>query len=327
MKLSTFSILIIILSITYTSCNNIDFKKTNGGVPYKIFPSSKGDKVVPGSFVKYMVVIKVKDSVVRNSYSAMPEYEQVGEAGNTYVDPHMELLLKAKVGDSIYYVQSMDTFLARQPAMAQQTPWKKGDRIETGIRVLKVYKNQADVQNDFMKDRIAYTAKMEKQNLEEFQKDPKALEQMKTDNKIIEDYLAANHIQATKSPWGVYIQTITPGQGPKPENGQFALIRYKGSDMAGQVFDSNDKPGAELYPMQVGAQRSILGFEDGIKQLNKGTKARLFIPSAIGYGPRGNMPVIKPNENLIFDVELVDITNTMPAPKPQIIKPDTSAHK
>lgn len=328
MKFSTFSILIIILlSVTYSSCNNIDFKKSIGGVPYKIFPSAKGDKIVQGNFVKYMLVIKVRDSVVRSSYTGMPEYEQVGEAGRTYEDPHMELLLKAKVGDSIYYVQSMDTFITRQPAMAQQTPWKKGDRIETGIRIVKVYKNPADVQADYMNDRIALTTKMEKQNQEEFQKDPRVQEQMKKDNKIIEDYLAANHIQTTKSPWGTYIQIITPGQGAKPENGKFAMIRYKGSDMSGQVFDSNDKPGAELLPLQIGAQRSILGFEDGIKQLNKGSKARLFIPSALGYGPRGNMPVIKPNENLIFDVELVDITGNMPAPKPQANNPDTSAHK
>ena len=211
--------------------------------------------------------------------------------------------------------------------MAQQTPWKKGDRIETGIRIVKIYKNAADVQADYMNDRIAFTTKMEKQNLEQFQKDPRVQEQMAKDNKTIEDYLAANHIQATKSPWGTYIQIITQGQGPKPENGKFAMIRYKGTNMAGEVFDTNDKPGAELYPMQVGAQRSILGFEDGIKQLNKGTKARLFIPSAIAYGPRGNLPVIKPNENLIFNVDLVDITSTMPSPKPQQVNPDTSAHK
>ena len=161
------------------------------------------------------MVMKVRDSVVRSSYTGMPEYEQVGEAGTTYEDPHMELLLKSKVGDSIYYVQAMDTFLLRQPAMAQQTPWKKGDRIETGIRIVKIYKNAADVQADYMNDRIAFTTKMEKQNLEQFQKDPRVQEQMAKDNKTIEDYLAANHIQATKSPWGTYIQIITPGQGPE----------------------------------------------------------------------------------------------------------------
>lgn len=327
MKLSTISICIIIISFFFSSCNNIDFKKSHGGVPYKIFPSSKGDKVVPGSIVKYMMVIKVRDSVVRNSYNTMPEYEQVSESNGSYEDPHMELLLKSKVGDSIYYVQSMDTFIARQPAMLQQSPWKKGDRIETGIRIVKIYKNPADVQADYMHDRIAYTTKMEKQNQEDFKKDPRVQEQMNKDNKEIEDYLAANHIQASKTPWGAYIQILTPGQGPKPENGEFAMLRYKGTNMAGEVFDSNDKPGAGLLPLQIGAQRSIIGFEDGVKQLNKGSKARLFIPSPLAYGPRGNMPVIKPNENLIFDVELVDISKTMPAPKAQSVNPDTSAHK
>jgi FKBP-type peptidyl-prolyl cis-trans isomerase FklB len=33
----------------------------------------------------------------------------------------------------------------------------------------------------------------------------------------------------------------------------------------------------------------------------------LYIPSAMGYGPTGNPPVIGPNEVLIFEVELLEI--------------------
>jgi len=35
----------------------------------------------------------------------------------------------------------------------------------------------------------------------------------------------------------------------------------------------------------------------------------------LAYGMQGNPPVIKPYENLIFDVELLDIT--VPKPQPQ----------
>ena len=43
--------------------------------------------------------------------------------------------------------------------------------------------------------------------------------------------------------------------------------------------------------------------------LSKGAKARFYIPSTLGYGAQGQMPDIKPNENLIFDVEVVDLVD------------------
>src|SRR5437899_7610946 len=93
------------------------------------------------------------------------------------------------------------------------------------------------------------------------------------------------------------------------------MVRYTGSNFSGEVFDTNNKPGAPLAPFQVGVGGTIRGFDDGIRQLSKGAKARIFIPSALGYGPNGAPPRVKPNENLIFDVEVADITDTPPAPQ------------
>jgi FKBP-type peptidyl-prolyl cis-trans isomerase len=52
---------------------------------------------------------------------------------------------------------------------------------------------------------------------------------------------------------------------------------------------------------------SIPGFEEGVKQIAKGGKARIYIPSMLGYGMQGAPPKIKPYEHLIFEVDLLDI--------------------
>lgn len=52
--------------------------------------------------------------------------------------------------------------------------------------------------------------------------------------------------------------------------------------------------------------RMIPGFKEGLKQLNVGDKATLFIPYHLGYGEAGNRE-IPPKTNLIFEVEVLEI--------------------
>ena len=41
-------------------------------------------------------------------------------------------------------------------------------------------------------------------------------------------------------------------------------------------------------------------------QLKKGSKAIVFIPSSLAYGVNGNGVMIKPNEILMFDMEVIE---------------------
>jgi len=112
---------------------------------------------------------------------------------------------------------------------------------------------------------------------------------------------------------------LDPGKGPKPQPGQFANVKYKGSNLEGETFDSG------VYPIQVGMGGSIKGFEEGVKQLAKGGKPKVFVPSMLGYGPRGSEPKIKPNQVLVFDLEVLDISNTRPQQQPMMPVDTTSA--
>ena len=51
----------------------------------------------------------------------------------------------------------------------------------------------------------------------------------------------------------------------------------------------------------------VAGFREAMLKMKVGDRARVFIPYYLGYGEQGNPPVIPPNTNLVFDIELVDI--------------------
>lgn len=58
----------------------------------------------------------------------------------------------------------------------------------------------------------------------------------------------------------------------------------------------------------IGVRQVIPGWDEGLLLLPKGSKAKLIIPSELGYGERGDgRGVIPPFAPLVFDIELIDI--------------------
>jgi len=319
MKFFQFFSGIIAASVIWSACNNIDFRKTSIGIPYKVFSSKKGDSVHVNYFVKYQVIQKIKDSVIFNTYWDLPIYEQVQAVNRTltYNDIRgnvQEILPKVKAGDSIYIVQSTDSMIKDNPQMQ----FKKGQELITTIRVVDVFKNVEDATAAQMKDNepkikaaIQKATEDEKTNLASFRSDTATQRQVAKDNQIIENYLKSHNIQAQKTDWGVYVQVLNPGTGPKPTIGKFVNVKYAGTHLSGESFDSG------VYPLQVGMPGAVKGFENGVMQIAQGGKAKIFIPSSLAYGPGGRLPVIKPNENLIFDLEVLEISDTPIRQQPQ----------
>jgi FKBP-type peptidyl-prolyl cis-trans isomerase FkpA len=294
---------VALLAFTIMACKNTDYKKTKEGLNYKVYNSGSGEKIAAGNVVRYHMTNKLEDSLLGSTYGSAARWMAIAKTGEQNGLAFM--LMEARKGDSILVIQPVDSIIAKSPQAVQDSflMRNKGKNLKTFIKVVEVYKDEASAQGVF-----------EKENMENYYKDPAMAQQRTTDVATIENYLKANNIATTKSPWGTYVQTLAPGSGPKPKNGQFVSLRYRGKLLTGEEFDSNMKPGAPLLPLQVGAGGAIIGFEDGVKQLSKGAKANLYIPSVIGYGAQGMPPKIAPNQNLIFEIEVVDITDTPPAP-------------
>ncbi|HEY0983102.1 FKBP-type peptidyl-prolyl cis-trans isomerase [Schlesneria sp.] len=123
---------------------------------------------------------------------------------------------------------------------------------------------------------------------------------------IIDSYLTANNLTATRTATGLTYVITTAGGGEVPTNGQTVKATYTGyvlnSDgTQGTQFDSNTTTG---FSFVLGAGTVIKGWDEAFKRLPVGTSARLLIPSSLAYGT-GSRTNIPANSILIFDVTLV----------------------
>lgn len=107
-----------------------------------------------------------------------------------------------------------------------------------------------------------------------------------------------------------YVDTLV-GTGAAPVRGRTCLVHYSGwlnngRGGHGRKFDSSlDRHEPLAFPVGVG--RVIQGWDEGLMGMKVGGKRTLYIPSYMGYGPKGAGGDIPPNADLIFDVELVGV--------------------
>ena len=109
-----------------------------------------------------------------------------------------------------------------------------------------------------------------------------------------------------KTTSGLHYKIIQKGDGIQAEKGKTVSVHYKGSLPDGTVFDSSYSR-KEPIDFPLGMGQVIQGWDEGISLLQVGDKARLVIPSDLGYGANGAGGVIPPNATLVFDVELMDV--------------------
>ena len=97
------------------------------------------------------------------------------------------------------------------------------------------------------------------------------------------------------------------GEGDEATSGSTVAVHYVGVAWStGEQFDASwDR--MEPFRFGLGAGQVISGWDEGVVGMKVGGRRTLHIPPHQGYGARGAGGAIKPNETLVFVVDLLEV--------------------
>jgi FKBP-type peptidyl-prolyl cis-trans isomerase FkpA len=272
-----------------------DFRTLPNGLKFKAIEATKGTPAAEGDQMKlkfaYFLVSKGKaDSLIFSSARNGNNVPVgVGCAKPTFKGDLMEGLALMAKGDSAHFMMRADSFLLKSAGMRSLPETiGKDDQILFCARMVDLIPK----------------AEFEEMRRKESEKQAAEMSAKSAAEKVNRDeYLKKNNITQSPTASGLIVVMSQEGSGAKPANGQKVTVHYTGYLTDGTKFDSSVDRG-EPFSFSLGMGQVIKGWDEGIAMLSPGAKAKLIIPSSIGYGGR-NMGTIPPFSTLIFDVELI----------------------
>jgi peptidylprolyl isomerase len=104
----------------------------------------------------------------------------------------------------------------------------------------------------------------------------------------------------------LHITDLQPGTGKAAVKGALILTQYRGTLEDGTEFDSSYRRG-KPFQCVIGTGRVIKGWDIGLMGMKVGGRRRLWVPAHLAYGERQVGERIRPNSNLIFEIELLEV--------------------
>lgn len=306
----------VFLLVALSACTD-SFKKGGNGIEYKIISDGHGKTVGYGNFIQLHFKQTYKgatDTLLGDSRDFMPRINMLDSISTP---PEFFMIIKQlRIGDSLIMRTPVDSFYKKQPK-AKPDFMKGSDMIYTSLKVLNIFetREQADSANS-AESKIArpriFKKQMERIETELIEKNKTQLE---SEVKAISEHLAKNNIKATKTKWGTFVSINNEGTGEKITSSDIVMVNYTGRTLdSGRVIDSNTDPAFKhVQPLQVIMGQLgpdlVLGWIDALFQMKKGTKATVYIPATLAYGKQGRGAEVGPNQNLVFDMEVISAEN------------------
>jgi len=253
------------------------------GFYYKIINQDKNAlQPIDGDFVDFIFTLRTEDSTI------IPAYH----SGDLII----ESLLKGDFYDALRFMHEKDSisFILN------------GDSIYKyymGDQVYPFGKNPLYLDIKLLK--ITPKEEFEKLRSEQKKQYEMALEEAKiAEDSLLTDYIKKNNITVQPTASGLYLIKETSIKGNQITIGSVVEVHYILSLIDGTLIQNSYEMGQPIK-FTVGKQEVIPAWEEALQLMKVGEKAKLIIPSKIGYGAKGIGQMIPPYATLIFEIEII----------------------
>jgi FKBP-type peptidyl-prolyl cis-trans isomerase FkpA len=281
-------------------CNgsgNKPLSESENGFKYIHHIQNEGPKPQVGEYAYFHIEVLLDDTLLQSSrknndtpLAQIPTAEQAKLQPN----PVTDVLPLMSVGDSLTIIQDLDSLPQRPPEFEKyKTLYYNISLVE--IKSEEDYKVIAEEQQKIQKEK-ALVVQARLSEVTEFTK------------QVLSDYNSGKlNSKLSETASGLKYIIHEEGTGEVPKAGDIIKVHYFGMLPDGTEFDNSFKRG-EPHIFPVGQGQVIPGWDEGLMLFKRGTKATLFIPYQLAYGEAGRPPAIPAKSELVFYVELLDLT-------------------
>ncbi|MGE0567123.1 MAG: FKBP-type peptidyl-prolyl cis-trans isomerase [Bacteroidia bacterium] len=295
----------ILAIIVLASCgNDSKFKgytrAKENGLHYKFFHRNEEGKPVQlggGIYFGYRISTYDKDSTVVNSKDVSKDgsgYTNFGIQASSFVGSFEDALLMMHEGDSAAFVIPADSFFTKTMGLNELPPGIKPGMFLKGVFAVKKVITKQEME--------------ENQKAQQMEREKMMKELAEKEKADRDKYLTENNITTEPTPSGLIYIELKKGSNKKPNANDVVKVHYTGKLLNGTVFDSSVERG---QPVEFPLNQVISGWTEGLQLMGIGGKAKLIVPSNLGYGPMQQGP-IPGSSTLVFEVELLDIVSPQP---------------
>jgi FKBP-type peptidyl-prolyl cis-trans isomerase len=235
------------------------------------------------SIVTLDMAYRLSDTTLFNS-AELPEPLEFPVIEPTFVGDLYAALTLLHVGDSVTVVFPADSFFMVMAGMPELPEFvTAGEPMYFDISLKKIKS-----QEENLAEQTALLMEMKQQEQE-----------------LLKVYLADNKITTQPLESGLYYIEEKKGSGPLPKIGDVLKVHFTVSMIDGfPLFSTYDR---EPMDIEFGQQFDTEGFDEALAYLQKGTKAKLIVPSHLAFDSIGRNQMIPPYTTMLYNVELVGI--------------------
>lgn len=133
---------------------------------------------------------------------------------------------------------------------------------------------------------------------------------MRRENEEMQMFIQRYGWDMQRTPTGLYVQILSPGTGDLFQENDRVVLDYRTFLLSGEQVYNADSNGVKVF--WVNRSEEIEALHEAALLLRPGAKARLVIPSYLGYGVAGDGDRIQGLQPFMMEVRVLDKDEKLP---------------